>query len=171
MFQMRRRTKGDAQRGFSLVEVLVAMVVLTVGLLSLAQLMLLATNSNALSSRMTSTAALAREQMERLKALPYYSNAAARTINPQLLDGGSLTVSQGNYFQDYDANGQPVAPGQGLIVVRWTIRTRIPPGAAGVGPMPLAMLEIQVRSEGANPDNLQFLGRTNLTTFRSANIG
>ncbi len=47
-------TRRHDERGFSLIEVMIAMVILTVGLLSLAQMMVLATKSNALSGRMNS---------------------------------------------------------------------------------------------------------------------
>src|SRR3972149_4417656 len=63
--------------GFSLIEVMVAIVILTVGLLSLAQMMVVATHSNQLSGRMTSCSALAKEQLERLKGAPFYTNPAA----------------------------------------------------------------------------------------------
>ena len=66
----------DGERGFSLIEVLIAILILTVGLLSLAQMMLIATNANALSGRMTASAALAKEQLELLKAARFYTNLA-----------------------------------------------------------------------------------------------
>ena len=88
-----RETKASAERGFTLIEVMVAILILTVGLLSLAQMMVLATSSNALSGRMTSAAALAKEQMERLKAAPFYTNPQSLTRNPLLADGGAQRLS------------------------------------------------------------------------------
>ncbi len=105
---MRCETKRK-ESGFTLIEVLIAIVILSVGLLSLAQMMVFATRSNALAGRMTSSAALAREQLERLKAAPFYVNLAVRTRNPVLLDGGDVDAGGGNYVQFYDADGQRVA--------------------------------------------------------------
>ena len=63
---MRNQDKNRGERGFSLIEVMIAILILTVGLLTLAQMMVIATNANALSGRMTASAALAKEQLELL---------------------------------------------------------------------------------------------------------
>ena len=78
----RSRHTRTGEHGFTLIEVMMAIVILTVGLLSLAQMMVLATNSNTLSGRLTSASALAKEQLERLKATPFYSDPFSLTRNP-----------------------------------------------------------------------------------------
>jgi len=129
-----------SREGFSLIEVMIAIVILTVGLLSLAQMMVVATNANALAGRMTASSALAKQQLELLKAAPFYTNPANPSIgamNPLLAEGGDLDSNEAGYFQLYDADGQPVDPGQGsLFVVRWQIDRLVDPK----GDMPLAML-------------------------------
>ena len=77
---MRAEKHNCEERGFSLIEVLIAILILTVGLLTLAQVMVIATNANALSGRMTASAALAKEQLELLKAAPFYTNPASITM-------------------------------------------------------------------------------------------
>jgi prepilin-type N-terminal cleavage/methylation domain-containing protein len=62
-----------AERGFSLLELLVASTILTVALLSLAQLLALATAANASAGRATYAAVLAAEQLENLRALTWES--------------------------------------------------------------------------------------------------
>jgi len=62
-----------AERGFSLLEVLVASTILTVALLSLAQLLALATAANASAGRATYAAVLAAEQLEDFRALTWES--------------------------------------------------------------------------------------------------
>ena len=164
-----RRSAGaeetlSGERGFSLIEVMVAIVILTVGLLSLAQMMVLATNSNSLSGRMTSASALAKEQLERLKAAPFYIDPATLTRNPVLLDGGDLDAPGGaGYAQLYDQNGAPVA-GAGQFEVRWEIET-IPTA------LPLEMVEIRVRCLSVNADQFNVIGEARFTTFRTANVG
>jgi prepilin-type N-terminal cleavage/methylation domain-containing protein len=157
-------TRLSGERGFTLIEVMVAIVILTVGLLSLAQMMVLATNSNSLSGRMTSASALAKEQLERLKAAPFYTDPVTRTRNPILQDGGDVEApGGGGYAQLYDQNGQPVA-GAGQYEVRWEIAT-VPTN------LPLEMLEIRVRCVAVNADQFQIIGEARFTTFRTANVG
>jgi type IV pilus assembly protein PilV len=157
--------KGEG--GFTLVEVLVAIVILTVGLLSLAQMMVLATSSNTLSGRMTSSAALAKEQLERLKAAPYYLDPRAQARNPLLADGGGLDSTEPGYVQYYDPDGIPL-PGEAgaMFEVRWEIET-VP------SPLPLSMIRIRVRCLPAAgmEDQFAVIGDARFTTFRAANVG
>jgi len=166
MADINRETKRR-EAGFTLIEVLIAIVILSVGLLSLAQMMALATRSNALSGRMTSSTALAREQLERLKAVPFYSNPAVRARNPLLQDGGDVDAGGGNYVRFYDADGQPVAAGNALYEVRWQITRVNAPG------LPLEMLEIRVRCLPAAGMSSQFaiIGEARFTTYRTASVG
>jgi prepilin-type N-terminal cleavage/methylation domain-containing protein len=161
MSSLRKKRNED---GFSLIEVMVAIVILTVGLLSLAQMMVLATNSNTLSGRMTSCSALAKEQLERLKAAPFYTNPQAQVRSPQLTAGGDINNTVGGFSQIYDADGVPAAAG--LYEVRWQI-TDINT------PLPLAMVRIQVRCLPAAGMGDQFavIGEARFTTYRTANVG
>ena len=160
---LRRKTNDD--RGFSLIEVMVAIVILTVGLLALAQMMVMATNSNNLSGRMTSCSGLAKEQLERLKSTPFYSVPANRTRHPLFTAGGDINATVGGFSQLYDPNGVPTAGGA-LYEVRWQI-TDVPTA------LPLEMVRIQVRclpSQG-NQDQFAIIGEARFTTYRSANVG
>ena len=160
-------TKSNSrERGFSLIEVMVAIVILTVGLLSLAQMMVLSTNANTLSGRMTSCSALAKEQLERLKAAPFYTAPATRTRNPILTAGGDVNATIAGYSQFYDSDGLPSAAGTGLFEVRWQV-TDI------ASPLPLEMVQIQMRCLPAAgmADQFAVIGEARFTTVRSANVG
>jgi prepilin-type N-terminal cleavage/methylation domain-containing protein len=156
-----RNQRND--EGFSLIEVMVAMMILTVGLLSLAQMMIVATNSNSLSGRMTSCSALAKEQLERLKASPFYTNPAALVRNPILAAGGDIDATVGGYSQIYDDEGIAAA-GAGMFEVRWQI-IDVPTA------LPLDMVRINVRCLATNADQFNIIGEARFTTFRTANVG
>ena len=152
------------ERGFSLIEVMVAMVILTVGLLSLAQMMVLSTNANTLSGRMTSCSALAKEQLERLKAAPFFT-VAPTVRNPIFTAGGDVNATVAGYSQFYDGDGLPSVAGNAAFETRWLV-TDVPTV------MPLQMVQIQMRCLSAAGDRDQFavIGEARFTTFRTANV-
>ncbi len=158
--------RASNEDGFSLIEVLIAIVILTVGLLSLAQMMVLATNANTLSGRMTSCSAVAKERLERLKAVPFYSNPAGRVRNALLVAGGDVNATVNGFSQLYDSDGLPAPGGNALFEVRWRIQDI-------VTPLQLQMIQIQMRCLPANGNMDQFavIGDAVFTTFRTANIG
>ena len=110
---------GARERGgFTLVEVLIAMVVLAVGLLALEALAIGASRSIATANRMTEYTLIASQQLEttqeRVRA------GVPTASGEQLLDNGTLvqTVVQQN-----------VQPGG----VLWTIAVTVTPPSTGVG--------------------------------------
>lgn len=162
----RPRHSRTGEHGFTLIEVMVSIVILTVGLLSLAQMMVLASHANTLSGRMTSSSALAKEQLERLKATPFYSDPFSRTRNVALLDGGDLDSTVAGYVAYYDADGQVAGAGAAMFEVRWEVQT-VP------STLPLQMVRIRVRCLPAAGMRDQFavIGEARFTTFRAANVG
>lgn len=150
-----RRREG----GFTLVEVMIAIVILTVGLLSLAQMMVLATSSNQLSGRMTSSANTAKEQLERLKAIPFYTDPIARVRSPELQDG--------QYTRYFDPDGLPEDhPDYGgpFLEVNWEIST-VQTGM----PLEMVLIELECVPAGGEFDQFTFIGDARFTTYRTAN--
>ncbi len=70
------------QNGFSLLEVLIALVILAIGLLAVAQMQITAIKGNAYGSGMTNASSLASNTLERLMALPYTNAALTPTGAP-----------------------------------------------------------------------------------------
>jgi prepilin-type N-terminal cleavage/methylation domain-containing protein len=131
-------------RGFSLVETLVATTIMTVALASLAQLFLISTKSNQ-SARLTTTASvLAQQKMEQLRGLtwgfdiiglPVSDTTSDLTVVPEQPQGGpgltpspdgSLRRNVDGYVDFLDGRGQSLgsgtaAPPNTVYVRRWSV--------------------------------------------------
>lgn len=100
-------TTTRSERGFSLVEVLVALFLITIGVLAAAPMFIYATQGNAVGADFGSGGALGVERMELLRSQPYSALAA----------GGGLTSDVTGYFDTSD-------PG---YRVRWQITDNVSP--------------------------------------------
>jgi type II secretory pathway pseudopilin PulG len=135
-------SRGDA--GFSLVETLVAIILLTTALVSTAQLFVIATRANMAAQKTTFAATLAHEKMEQLRGLawgfddlglPISDFSTDLTTEPPVPNGGAgLAPSPGNslssnvdgYVDYVDRFGTTIgggmAPPDGTVYVRrWSI--------------------------------------------------
>ena len=83
MVQAKYNSRSSSSRGFSLVEVLVSMGLLTVVSLGVAQLFAVSARANYVAKGQTSTTALAEQKLEQLRALTWGYDA----------DGQGLPVS------------------------------------------------------------------------------
>lgn len=147
------------EAGFTLVEALVAMVVLVVGLLAVANLMVVAGTSNSVANQSTAAAAQATEVMERLRSIPFTTmttggdlvadNGSSLGCNDDAAGAGCVIA--GNF------NAQRNVPGVGIIKTRWTI-------SATAGDAQLRF--IRVRSEGLGSIG-RARTRAEFTTFRA----
>lgn len=103
---------GEA-RGLSLLEVLVAIAVLSVGLGALAQAFLLARRANAAAHAATLATVLAARKMEELRTHPW-----------SLATGGSLQSTVAGFSDFFDGAGRaagPLPPPAAAFVRRWSI--------------------------------------------------
>ena len=124
------------ESGFTLVEALVAIVVLVFGLIAVSNLMLVASTSTSVANQSTAATVVASRIMEQLTMTPWTN----------LVVGGSLTGDVPGPGPNCDAiapgdyNCDSEFPGVGTVHVRWVIG--VP--AAGA----LRTLFIQVQAEG-----------------------
>jgi len=134
---------GD-ERGFSLVEVLAAAVILMTGLIAVAQMFVVSTNTNMAARRVTTTSVLAQQKIEQLRALTwgfddfglpisdFTSDIAVSPPTPaggvglQASPGDTLNASTPGFVDYLDAYGAWVgtgaAPPAGAVYVRrWSV--------------------------------------------------
>jgi type IV pilus modification protein PilV len=150
------------QAGFTLIEVLIAVMILIVGLIGIGNLFIVAGSSVTASSSSTAAAATASEVMERLKAIPFTGFTVGKntTVGSLTADTGSLAAPCNDDVTDCVAatnyNALKDIPGIGQIRTRWTISK----GADD------EVLFFVVRSESTTP-LLSARSRAEFTTFRS----
>ncbi len=92
------RTRTENERGFTLIEVMVTMVILAVGLLAVAGMQVISIKSNTTSRDVTEASTLAMDRLEFLKVLP---------VDDDQLDEG-----------EHDDAGNPV---EGKYTVTWNV--------------------------------------------------
>jgi prepilin-type N-terminal cleavage/methylation domain-containing protein len=135
------RIERDGEAGFTLIETLVAIVVLVFGLIAVTNLLLVGATNNSVANHGTAATAVATQQMEVLKARPFRDMDA----------GGNLTTDV-PLFSD-----NVMIQGVGTINVRWLI----------VEPTDQPQMRfITVQAEGIGP-MVRTRSRVQLTTLRS----
>jgi prepilin-type N-terminal cleavage/methylation domain-containing protein len=134
--------------GFSLIEVLVATAVVSVGITSLAQLFAVSARANRTASATTMTLLLAQQKMEELRA-----DAAAASASPP----SAFFANTPGYFDHIDRNGKSlgggstVPPGGAIYLRRWAVEPlEGPEGTSGSAGSALVLkVRVLERSSGA----------------------
>lgn len=99
-----------SSRGFSLIEVLVAVALVAGAVAGLGQLVTMAMRANAAARAATVSAVLATQKMEQLRA-----------EQPWLLPGGSIQSDEAGFVDFFDGRGQPADPTAVAFVRRWSV--------------------------------------------------
>jgi type II secretory pathway pseudopilin PulG len=137
-------SRAGGEDGFSLVEVLTAAVILMVGLIAVAQMFVVSTQQNMSARRVTTTAVLAQQKIEQLRALtwgyddfglPISDFTSNIAVTPPTSSGGvglqpsagdTLNTSTPGYVDYLNAYGAYVGtgatpPNGAIYVRRWSI--------------------------------------------------
>lgn len=158
---------GDGRRseqGFTLIEAMVAMVILIFGLAAIANLMVVAGTSNTAANHSTAAALAASQQMERIKSVAFPAlPAAGGDVDNDVGATGrcGATPVTATFNCDTSATLERDFAGVGTMHVRW----QIGPGIAAGG---TATRFIQVSAESRAPAMFR-RSRVVLTTFRTDN--
>ncbi|PYQ15521.1 MAG: hypothetical protein DMF80_08685 [Acidobacteria bacterium] len=137
---------ATGESGFTIVEAMIAIVILVFGLMAVTNLMVVAGSSNTAANHGTAATSQATEVMERLKAIPFTTLTTGGSLSA---DVGTANCQAGNF------NVYRGIPGVGVIRTRWQITS------AGAD-----VLFIAVRSESTSP-LVGSRSRAEFTTFRS----
>jgi Tfp pilus assembly protein PilV len=129
--------RQDGQAGFTLIEALIAMIVLVFGLIAIANLFVVAGSSNRIAGDSTAAANVAQQQLELLRSTSYETLQLQAGAGPQ-------TTTQN-------------VPGVGDVNVTWTVVQ------AGGDPQ---LLFITLRAETTNPV-ARARSRAEYTVFRA----
>lgn len=108
-----------SESGFSLVEVLIACTILVVALLSLAQLLSLATAANAAARRATFSSVFAAEKLEELRTWPWESVRRQTGESVDYLDGSGRPVegaAAATYGRRWLIEPLPQDPNNSLVI-------------------------------------------------------
>lgn len=125
--RVKRRKTG---KGFSLVEVLIALVILAVGILVIAQMQAAAIDGLTFSRHMSTATQLGQQHLEYLRSLPFHESDA--TVCPTV-DGAALRDGGGRcvLFDDVDGDGNP-GPFLYYQNPRNELGQEVPPNAPGM---------------------------------------
>lgn len=162
-----------AESGFTLIEALIAIVVLVVGIVSVVNLFVVASTSNAVANHSSAASGQGTETMERLKSIPFLDLTGGLSGSTS----GDLDNDAGNALNCVEPDPQPVTPvncvvpgnynlardipGVGRIKTRWMI---VRPGAGGPD-----TLFIVVRSQ-STATLAGMRSRSEYTTFRTCTV-
>lgn len=85
--------KGSKEEGFTLLEVIVAISILTIGILAVASMQISSIRGNSFAGAVTGGTTWAGDQVERLMALPYDHNDLDQAQNPHQATEGRYTIN------------------------------------------------------------------------------
>lgn len=136
---------NSSSRGFSLIEVIISMALLTIVSLGVAQIFAMSTRVNSVARGQTSTTAMAEQKIEQLRGLtwgfdlqgqglPLTDTTTSLAVYPTTTSGSGLNPSPADsleqntpgYVDFLDANGTWVGtgttpPGTAIYIRRWSI--------------------------------------------------
>jgi type IV pilus assembly protein PilV len=164
--QVNRKLKVyNNNQGFTLIEIMIAMVIFVVGMLSVAAMQTSATKGNNTANRSTRAFTWCSDRMEVLMSLPYDDP------NPDDLDAGEHSEDNGDFTQasdgiDNDYDGEIDEVGEsGVVEIMWTVVEN--DGITGAPPPPANTKSIAVTVSWRTPMGKQ--KSLTLNTVRARN--
>jgi type IV pilus assembly protein PilV len=92
------------QQGFSLIEVLIALAIFSIGIIAVSSLQVSASMQSRNSSEITQASAIAFNQMEELMLRPFSHNDLSPALNPHILASGKYRIQWNAIDSDLNAD-------------------------------------------------------------------
>jgi type IV pilus assembly protein PilV len=111
---MTSKSSMSIEEGFTLIEIMIALVVMSIGLTALAAVQISAIRGNAFSKRMTTAVSIADEKIEQIKSIPYANILSESSIQ--------ITQSNMNFTRQVTVtNNSPLPNSRKVeVVVTWS---------------------------------------------------
>jgi len=148
--------------GFSLIEVLVATAIITVGVASLAQLFGAAANANRLAATTSTTLLLAEQKMEQLRS------ETGLSASPP----GALSVDTAGYVDYLDQSGVPLGtdsmtvPAGTAYICRWSIEP-LPSSPVNTIVLQVSVISWPSRDRGGHHSEARAPGEARLVSVKA----
>lgn len=95
----------ESQKGFSMIELLVAIAIFSIGVLAVATLQVSAISGNGGSRKISDALVMAEDQLENLMAIPYGSAELDPGSNPHQVDAGGYSMVWNVTMADMNGDG------------------------------------------------------------------
>ena len=111
---MTSKSPISIEEGFTLIEIMIALVVMSIGLTALAAVQISAIRGNAFSKRMTTAVSIADEKIEQIKSIPYANIISESSIQ--------ITQSNMNFTRQVTVTDNSPLPNSRKVevVVTWS---------------------------------------------------
>lgn len=151
---IRTPRSGQRREGFSLIEVLVAMAILAIAIIALANLFLLSIRKNARSGEQSRLAVLAQDKLEELFALDYFNAALAPGNYTDV-----VTLDVGSNSRKFDR--------------AWTIQQNVPEPNTKTITVTMQGFFSDTNGDGVRDpgENRGYIGRSNLVRVSLIKVG
>ena len=93
------------QQGFSLIELMVAIAIFSIGVLAVATMQVSAISGNGGARKISDALVMAEDQLENLMALPYVSAELDPGLNPHRIDAGGYSMVWNVAMADLNGDG------------------------------------------------------------------
>ena len=112
------------QKGFSLLEILIGLVILAIGILAITGMQITSMRGNFFSDNMMQASILGQDRLEELKAIPLNPVTATGIFNEGTFDDGFIAIRGTSFSRVYTVSAHPSPDIPDSIVIQVTVRWR-----------------------------------------------